>query len=212
MRHRHEERIVMEQANKLHLDRPVIVEGKYDKEKLLSFVSGTVITTDGFGIFSKKEKLALIRRLASHGGVILLTDSDGAGGVIRSYITSAVPAGAVTQLYIPQIKGKERRKKSPSKAGTLGVEGIDTEKLYNLLLPFSREGGEGNERRCGKPITKADFYEDGLSGCDGAEARRDLLAAKFELPGGMTPNALLAAVNVLATHEEYKKIVSEITA
>ena len=200
----------MEEIKKLHLDRPVIVEGKYDKAKLLSFIDGTVITTDGFGIFNKKEKLALIRRLAAGTGIILLTDSDGAGGVIRSYITSAVPAGAVTQLYIPAIKGKERRKKTYSRAGTLGVEGIDTEKLYRLLLPFSREGGDKCRDRENKElVTKADFYEDGLSGCDDAGSKRDMLASRLELPGGMTPNALLSAVNVLVTKEEYKRIVSE---
>lgn len=206
----------MEEKKKLHLDRPIIVEGKYDKEKLLSFVEGNVIVTNGFGIFTKSEKLALIRRLAKGGGIILLTDSDGAGKVIRSYITSAVPAGSVTQLYIPAIKGKERRKKTSSKAGTLGVEGIDTEKLYDLLLPFSREGGEasGNERafekRSKERVTKADFYEDGFSGCDDASQRRDALAGRLELPPGMTPNALLAAINALMSREEYKKIVSEL--
>lgn len=203
-------KIKMDEIKKLHLDRPVIVEGKYDKEKLLSFLCGTVITTDGFGIFNKKEKLALIRRLAESGGIILLTDSDGAGGVIRSYITSAVPAGAVTQLYIPKIAGKERRKKMPSRAGTLGVEGIDAERLYRLILPFSREGGSCAGRKDGEKITKADLFADGLSGCDGAEARRDAFAARLELPPGMTPNAFLAAVNVLITRDEYKKTVSEI--
>lgn len=200
----------MADGKKLHLDRPIVVEGKYDKEKLLSFVSGTVITTDGFGIFNKSEKLALIRRLASHGGIILLTDSDGAGGVIRSHITSALPKGSVTQLYIPQIKGKERRKKAPSREGTLGVEGIDAERLYALLLPFSREGGDGPASEKGTPVTKADMYEDGFSGCGGAGARRDILASSLELPSGMTPNALLAAINVLMTREEYKKAVSEL--
>ncbi len=202
----------MDTKEKLHLDRPVIVEGRYDKEKLLSFLSGTIVTTEGFGIFSHKEKLALIRRLAGHGGVILLTDSDGAGGVIRSYITSALPKGAVTQLYIPKVKGKERRKKSPSREGTLGVEGTDTELLYNLLLPFSREGSVDGARESSPPVTKADFYEDMLSGCDGASSRRDALAARAGLPDGMTPNALLAAVNVIMTRDEYKKLISEIDA
>ena len=202
----------MEEKKKLHLDRPIIVEGKYDKEKLLSFVEGNVIVTNGFGIFTKSEKLALIRRLAKGTGIILLTDSDGAGKVIRSYITSAVPAGSVTQLYIPAIKGKERRKKTSSKAGTLGVEGIDTEKLYELLLPFSREGGgeQSGAVRSYEPVTKADFYEDGFSGCDDASGRRDILAERLELPPGMTPNALLSAVNALLTREEYKRIVSEL--
>ncbi len=196
---------------RLHLDRPVIVEGRYDREKLLSFVSGAVITTEGFGIFSDREKLALIRRLAAHGGVILLTDSDGAGGVIRRYITSALPKEAVTQLYIPEVKGKERRKRAPSRAGTLGVEGIDTEKLYSLLLPFSKEG-QGRavaEEEAREHVTKLDFYEDGLSGGDRASGMRDAIAEAAGLPHGMSANALLTALNVIMSREEYKKLVSE---
>lgn len=197
----------MDMVKKLRLDRPIVVEGRYDKEKLLSFVEGTVLTTEGFAIFNSREKLALIRRLAKERGILLLTDSDGAGGVIRSYITSALPAGEVTQLYIPKIKGKERRKKTASRAGTLGVEGIDTERLYRILLPFSLEGGEvSREARGGERITKTDLYLDGLSGCDGAEARRDALAGRLGLPPGMTPNAFLAALNVLLTREEYREL------
>lgn len=195
----------------IHVDRPVIVEGKYDRAKLRLIMEGTIITTDGFGIFTKDEKLALIRRLAKESGIILLTDSDGAGGVIRSYITSAVPKGSVTQIYIPKIKGKEKRKRVGSKAGTLGVEGIDKEKLYELLLPFSREGdAAGLSRPKGADITKADLYAYGMSGCDGAEARRDLFGEKFELPSGMTPNAFLAALNVIMTKEEFKEAAEDI--
>ncbi len=197
------------ERKKLHIDRPIIVEGKYDREKLNSFIDGNIIVTDGFGIFSKKEKLALIRRLAVERGIILLTDSDGAGTVIRSYITSAVPRGAVIQLYIPKIEGKERRKKNYSKAGTLGVEGIDSDRLYEILLPFSREGGDlCCTEKTQKPVAKSDFFADGLSGCDGAESRRDMLAEKLGLPSGMTSNALLAAVNVLVTREKYNEIIA----
>ncbi len=189
----------------IHVDRPVIVEGKYDKQKLRHVMTGTVITTEGFGIFTRGEKLALIRRLAGERGIILLTDSDGAGGVIRSYITSAVPKGSVTQIYIPKIKGKERRKRAPSKEGTLGVEGIDTEKLRQLLLPFSREGGEaGIGRRGGDDVTKADLYAYGMSGADSAAERRDRFAEHIGLPPGMTPNAFLAAINVLMDKAAYR--------
>ena len=197
----------MKEYKTLHLDRPVIVEGRYDKEKLLSFVSGTVITTGGFAIFNSRETLALIRRLAAPSGILFLTDSDGAGTVIRGYITSALPKDAVTQLYIPKIKGKEKRKKAPSRAGTLGVEGIDVDTLYKILLPFSVEGGKDTVR--GEPIKKRDLYLDGLSGSDGAGARRDALAERLGLPPGMTPNAFLSALNVLLTLEEYRKIISE---
>lgn len=188
----------------IHIDRPVIVEGKYDKQKLRMIMEGNIITTEGFGIFNKSEKLALIRRLAAERGIILLTDSDGAGGVIRSYITSAVPKGSVTQIYIPKIKGKEKRKKTGSKEGTLGVEGIDAERLCELLLPFSREGGDMSaKRRAGGEITKANLYAFGMSGADAAAERRDRFAFSVGLPDGMTPNAFLAALNVIMGKDEF---------
>ena len=195
----------------LHINKPIIVEGKYDRQKLESIIRGVIITTNGFSIFTKNEKLALIRRLASERGIILLTDSDGAGGVIRSYITSAVPAGSVVQIYIPKIRGKEKRKPSPSKEGILGVEGIDTEELYRLLLPFSDEGGAHCDINPAPPVTKADFYADGMSGCPDAARRRDMLAEYLRLPDKMTPNALLAAVNVLITKDEYRTIMAKLT-
>lgn len=195
----------------IHIDRPIIVEGKYDKAKLRTIMSGTVITTEGFGIFTRTEKLALIRRLAGERGIILLTDSDGAGGVIRSYITSAVPKGSVTQIYIPKIKGKERRKRTPSKEGTLGVEGIDAGRLRELLMPFSREGGDlGLGRPDGEDVTKADLYAYGMSGADGATEKRDRFAEASGLPAGMTPNAFLAAINVLYNKETYRKLADEL--
>ncbi len=195
----------------LHINRPIIVEGKYDKQKLGMILSGNIITTDGFGIFNKKEKLALIRRLALEKGIILLTDSDGAGGVIRSYITSAVPKKSVTQVYIPKIKGKEKRKKVGSKEGTLGVEGIDAERLYSLLLPFSAEGGvDETGKKRGADITKADLYAYGMSGADCASERRDRLAAEVDLPDGMTPNAFIAALNVLMDKSEFKALAEKL--
>ncbi len=195
----------------IHVDRPVIVEGKYDKAKLRLIMEGIVITTEGFGIFTRGEKLALIRRLAKERGIILLTDSDGAGGVIRSYITSAVLKGSVTQIYIPKIKGRERRKRTASKEGTLGVEGIDAERLRELLLPFSREGGDaGMGRDVGEDITKADLYAYGMSGADGAAERRDLFGDTVGLPSGMTPNAFLAALNVLMNKNDFRAAADEV--
>ncbi|MCD7830684.1 MAG: DUF4093 domain-containing protein [Firmicutes bacterium] len=190
---------------KLYISRPIIVEGKFDRERLSRFVVGTIITTDGFAIFNRREKLALIRRMADVGdGIIILTDSDGAGGVIRSYITSAVPKEKIAQLYIPRVKGKEKRKKNPSREGTLGVEGIDDRTLYRLLLPFS---SDAPKRARGRDITKADFYAHAMSGCEGAEKRRDRLAAELGLPSGMTPNALLSALNVISDADELEKII-----
>ncbi len=189
---------------KLKIPYPVIVEGKYDRERLLCVMEGQILTTDGFGIFKKKEKLALIRALAEKSPIIVLTDPDGAGTLIRSHIGSAVPRERIIPLYVPAIKGKEARKAEPSAAGFLGVEGQERDLLFELLAPFA---GECVPRGA---ITKVDLFEDGLSGGMNSSARRDALAAHFSLPAGMTPNALLAALCVIATKEEYKKAVSEI--
>ena len=203
--------------DKIKLPIPVIVEGKYDKIKLSAVIDGTVITTDGFGIFTKAEKLALIRRLAGENGVIVLTDSDGAGKLIRSHITSAVPKDKVYQLYIPKIEGKERRKDAPSKEGYLGVEGMETSLLRDIIMKFcasvgidGETGAVGGEPRKTGGITKADFYESGLTGAADSRANRDALAAVLSLPSGMTANALLAAVNIICTKDEYRKAVRRI--
>ncbi|MBO4212496.1 MAG: DUF4093 domain-containing protein [Clostridia bacterium] len=188
---------------KLKIDLPIIVEGRYDRQKLLSVCDARIITTDGFAVFKKSEKLALIRALAEKSRVILLADSDGAGTVIRSYLTSALPKEKIIQLYIPKIEGKEKRKSEPSKEGTLGVDGMPTELLFDLLKPYA----SGGEVPSGRPITKADFYEDGLSGAKNSAEKRDVLAKKLNLPSGMTPNALLSAVNFLISYDEYKKII-----
>ena len=122
---------------KLTVSRPIIVEGKYDKIALSSVLHATVLTTDGFGLFRQKEKVALLRRLAGDLGVIVLTDSDGGGRQIRSFLSGILPKEKVTHLFIPRIEGKERRKKKGGKAGTLGVEGMEPELLRELFLPFS---------------------------------------------------------------------------
>ena len=194
---------------------PVVVEGKYDKMKLTEVIDGHIITTDGFGIFNKKEKLSLIKRLAEK-GVVLLCDSDGAGGVIRRHIMSAVPKDKIYNLYIPQIEGKERRKKEASKEGTLGVEGMNSELLYKMFsdlcakLGIDAGNGDIGEISEKKTVTKADFYEDGLTGHDNSAVARNKLAAYFSLPSGMTPSALLGAVNILVDYEGYKAAVSEV--
>ncbi len=194
---------------------PVVVEGKYDKMKLTQILEAHIITTDGFGIFNKKEKLSLIKRL-SRDGVVLLCDSDGAGGVIRRHIMSAVPKDKIYNLYIPKIEGKERRKKEPSKEGTLGVEGMETDLLYKMFLELAEtlgidcESGERGEVAVRTPIIKADFYEDGLTGRDNSTAKRDALAAYFSLPSGMTPSALLGALNILTDREGYKEAVAAV--
>lgn len=184
---------------KLRIPYPVIVEGKYDRLRLLCVMEGQILATDGFGIFKQKEKLALLRALAQKSPLILFTDPDGAGKLIRSHITSAIPRDRLIPLYAPQIKGKEPRKASPSAEGFLGIEGQEQTLLYDLLAPFATETLPVRE-----PITKLDLYERGLTGRENSAAKRDALAESFSLPKGMTPNALLAALNVIATREEFE--------
>ena len=121
---------------KLNIPYPIVVEGKYDRLRLLAVCNAQIITTDGFGIFKKNEKLALIRKLSTISPIILLTDSDGAGKLIRSHLCSAIPKDRLIQLYIPKIEGKEKRKSAPSAEGTLGVEGMENELLFSLLSPY----------------------------------------------------------------------------
>lgn len=196
---------------KLQIAYPIIVEGKYDRMKLLAICEGLIIKTDGFGVFKKDEKAALIRTLASKSPIIVLTDSDGGGKVIRSHISSLVPKDKLIQLYIPKIEGKEKRKSEPSKEGTLGVEGMENELLYKLLEPFSNElNNEANKKLtkiAENPLSKVDFFQDGLTGGENSSLKRDELAKKFSLPSGMTPNALIEALKVVATYDEYLEAV-----
>ena len=196
---------------KLKIAYPIIVEGKYDKIKLQAVCEGLIIKTDGFGIFKKEEKSALIRTLAKNGPIIVLTDSDGGGKVIRSHVSSIVPKDKLIQLYIPKIEGKEKRKAEASKEGTLGVEGMENELLYKLLEPFSStsnaKANEKLQKIAENPLSKVDFFIDGLTGAENSSFKRDELAQKFDLPKDMTPNALLEALKVVATYEEYLEAV-----
>ena len=191
----------MENREKLNIPYPIIVEGKYDRLRVLSVCNATVLTPDGFGIFKKNEKLSLFRSLGQKSPVIILTDSDGAGKLIRSHISSAIPKDRLIQLYIPQIKGTEKRKKQPSAEGTLGVEGMEGKLLLDLLAPF--ENKDISARLSENPLSKTDLYIDGLTGGEDSARRRDELATSLGLPQGMTPNALLAALRILLTYEEY---------
>lgn len=194
------------EVEKLQISYPVIVEGKYDRLRLLSVIDANIYTTEGFGIFKKKEKLALFRALAAATPVIVLTDPDGAGTQIRSFLTGVIPKERLIPLYVPQIKGKEPRKKEPSAAGFLGVEGQERERLYRLFLPFAN----GERPAPAQPITKADLYEDGLTGAANSAARRAALARRFDLPGDMTPNALLSALNIITDLPGYRAALAHI--
>ena len=188
------------EKEKIRLDLPVIVEGKYDKIKLSSILDAQIITTDGFGVFKGKGKLALIKRL-SENGVVVLTDSDGAGKVIRAHLSGAIPADKIYNLYIPKIKGKEKRKKEGSKEGTLGVEGIDASLLREIFETFLNN--HEISAKSGEKVTKADLFSLGLSGSEGSTERRDAVAEKLGLPSGLTAPAFVSAVNVIMSKEEF---------
>ena len=189
------------------LDRPVIVEGKYDKQKLSAVLNTTIITTNGFRIFNDREKRALIRRLAEKNGIFVLTDADGAGLVIRNLLRGCVPKEKITHLYIPAVAGKERRKAAPSREGLLGVEGIDTDTLTRIFAPFAVDAA-ARDTSPRNAVSKADFYAAGLSGGEGSAVRRARLAQKLRLPPHMSANALLEAVNLLYSKEAYEEALA----
>ncbi len=185
----------------IHVKQAVIVEGKYDKIKLSNIIDALIITTDGFQIYKNKEKLDLIRRLAETTGVIILTDSDGAGMQIRSYLKSMIPKGTFINVYIPDIKGKEKRKDKPSKAGYLGVEGISGELLADA---FEKAGISSEKIKREIIIDKAALFNDGLTGAPGAAAKRKSLQKALGLPELMSANTLIEVLNTLYTYDEYK--------
>ena len=193
-------------TEKLQIPYPVIVEGRYDKLRLESVIEAHIIPTDGFGIFKKTEMASMLRALAQKTPLIVLTDSDGAGKLIRSHITSVLPSDRVIQLYVPRILGKEKRKNEASAEGILGVEGMERTLLYELFLPYADADAVAN-RMAENPLSKTDLYEDGLTGGEGSREKRDALCVRLGLPTAMTPNALLAALRVLCTYEEYCTLV-----
>ena len=196
----------MSSKNKLFIPYPVVVEGKYDKIRLSNIIHAHIVTTDGFGVFKGEEKRLLLRRLSEKSPLIILTDSDGGGKIIRSHLSGMIPKDKLIQLYIPQIKGKEKRKSAPSAAGTLGVEGMEDALLYDLFLPYA-QGTDTLTRAQENPLCTADLMRDGLTGGAGSQERRDELCQTIGLPAGMNANALLAALKLLYTYEEYLALV-----
>lgn len=186
----------------------IVVEGCYDKNTLSQIFDAVIVETSGFGVFNDKEKLALLRRLAEARGLVVLTDSDGAGFVIRNFLKGAIDPALVKQAYIPDIAGKERRKASPSKEGKLGVEGMSAETLIDALRRAGATlGDEAPTHRSGG-ITKATLYELGLSGRpDSAQRRRELLR-RLGLPEHLGANALLDVLNALYTSEELRALTA----
>ncbi len=184
-----------------------MVEGRYDKNALRQAVDATVVETRGFGVFNDRERLALLRRLASQRGLILLTDSDGAGFVIRNFLKGAIPKSQLKQAYIPDIRGKERRKAAPGREGKLGVEGMSPAVLVEALERAGATFEDGGDREPRQTVTKADFYQLGLTGGPDSAAKRGLLLKTLGLPERMTANALLEAVNILYGREDFFRAV-----
>ena len=191
----------------------IVVEGRYDKNTVSQVVDATVVTLGGFSVFNDREKLAFLRRLAERQGLIVLTDSDGAGFVIRNYLKGALPKDCVKQAYIPDLHGKERRKRKAGKEGKLGVEGMSPEVLLDALR---RAGATFLDEEAQKPpresITKADLFELGLTGGTDSAAKRQALLKKLALPEHLTANAMLEALNLLFDKDTLTAAVAELDA
>ncbi len=190
----------------LKIREAIVVEGRYDRNTLSQIVDAPIFETRGFGIFKDKEQMALLRSVAARRGLIVFTDSDGAGFLIRNHLKSAIPGQHLKHAYIPDIYGKERRKAAPGKEGKLGVEGMTPEVIVNALMA----SGATIENETGKDtagITKQDFVELGLSGGLDSSQKRLCLQRKLGLPEHMSANALLQALNLLYTREELSQLV-----
>ena len=195
-------------TEKLSLREAIIVEGRYDKIRLSELIASPVIETGGFRIFKDREKQNLVRSIADRRGILIMTDVDSAGFVIRNFLRGIVPADRIKHAYIPAVKGKERRKTEPSKEGVLGVEGLDKEALIAAI----RQSGAvivGEEAKSGGEITKGDFYAFGLTGRDNSAQLRGMILADLGLPRYLTTNAMLAAVNCLFTKEEFEAYLDQ---
>ena len=191
----------------------IVVEGRYDKHTISQVVDATVVTLGGFSVFNDREKLAFLRRLAEERGLIVLTDSDGAGFVIRNYLKGALPKDRVKQAYIPDIHGKERRKRHAGKEGKLGVEGMKPEVLLAALERAGATFLDGEEEcvPAKEPITKADLFALGLTGGLDSAAKRQALLKKLDLPEHLTANGMLEALNLLYDREALEQAMQEET-
>ena len=189
----------------------IVVEGRYDKNTLSQLVDTVILETSGFGIFKDGEKLALFRRLAEERGLIILTDPDGAGFVIRNFLKGSIPPDRVKHAYVPDVLGKERRKRAPGKEGKLGVEGMRPAVLEEALRRAGATflDGSGAEEKPRQPITKADLFALGLSGGPGAGEKRKALLKRLELPEHLSPNAMLEVLNALYSYPELAAVLQD---
>lgn len=185
----------------IHLDKAVIVEGKYDKIKLSSVIDAVIITTNGFSVFKDKEKLELIKYFALKNGIIILTDSDSAGFKIRNFLKGAIAEGKILNVYIPDIYGKEKRKNESSKEGKLGVEGID---VNILLKAFEKAGITSVEKpKNTNPVTRYDLFEFGLTGGSNSSVKRKRILSALNLPVLLTTTGMLEIINSMMNRDEF---------
>ena len=191
----------------IRIKEAIVVEGRYDKNTLSQIVDAPIVETSGFGIMNDKAQLAFLRRVAESRGLIVFTDSDGAGFVIRNYLKSAIPAEYLKHAYIPDIAGKERRKSAPGKEGKLGVEGMTPDVIIACLKRAGVTIEGESVTNTSAVITKQDMMELGLSGTADSKARRLALMKKLDLPAHMSSNALLQALNLLYSLEELKEML-----
>lgn len=186
----------------------IVVEGRYDRNTLSQIVDAAIFETNGFGIFKNKEQMALLRTVAQKRGLIVLTDSDGAGFVIRNHLKSAIPGAYLKHAYIPDIAGKEKRKAAPGKEGKLGVEGMRPEVILEALRACGATFDEETQDSPRAAITKQDFVELGLSGGTDSSVKRLCVQKALNLPEHMSANALLQALNLLMTADELRNLVT----
>lgn len=191
----------------IKINKIVVVEGKYDKIKLSSIIDGVVIDTEGFGIFKNKDKQKLLRTLAEKKGLLVLTDSDSAGFLIRNFISSIVPNEYIVNAYIPDLYGKEKRKESASKEGKLGVEGVPTEFIIDALTKAGVTCEESEKIELRK-VTNLDLFDDGLNGSTDSKNARLKLLSYLGLPERLSTKGLLEVINTIMTYDEYKTAVA----
>lgn len=189
----------------------IVVEGVYDKIKLSRFLDAVIIVTNGFRVFSDERILRSIKQMADKTGIVILTDSDSAGFKIRNYIKQSIPKNQVKHAYVPDVHGKEKRKREPGKEGLVGVEGIKDE----IILDALRNAGcdiDGNAQtpKAGRAVTKADLYKAGLSGGEGSREKRAALSAALGIPMKISANMLLDIINRLLDYDEFREIIQNI--
>lgn len=197
--------------DKPRIKEAIVVEGRYDKNTLSQVVDATILETAGFGVFKDSEKLSLLRRIAQKQGLIVLTDSDGAGFVIRSYLKGAIDPALVKHAYIPDREGKERRKRTPGKEGKLGVEGMRPDVLLEVLHRAGATFLDGETAASPAGLTKADLFALGLTGRPDSAVRRSALLKHLDLPEHLTANSLLGVLSALYSKEELDTILEELS-